>query len=122
MPDIVKELHGLRVLVCAQDGAKLETERDGDDLLGAAFSENAAMVAVPVARLHPAFFQLSTRLAGGVTQKFANYRIRLAIVGDVSPWITTSKPFHDFVYESNRGGQLWFVRNMDELESRLAEQ
>ncbi len=36
-----------------------------------------------------AFFILSTRLAGGVLQKFVNYNVKLAIIGDYSRY--TSK-------------------------------
>ena len=36
------------------------------------------------ARLSPDFLRLSTGLAGDVLQKFVNYGLRVAIVGDVS--------------------------------------
>jgi hypothetical protein len=117
--DLVKDIHGMRVLVCDAHGPVLAAERDGDDILGTAFGEGAEMVAIPVARLSDDFFRLSTKLAGTVVQKFANYQIRLAIVGDVSRWTTSSKPFHDFVYEANRGAQLAFVGDMTALEAKL---
>jgi hypothetical protein len=120
MTDLVKTIHGTRVLVCDPYGPKLATERDGDDVLSAAFGEGAELVAVPVARLSDDFFRLSTRLAGTVVQKFANYQVRLAIVGDVSGWTASSKPFHDFVYEANHGTQLRFVKDMTELEASLS--
>jgi Domain of unknown function (DUF4180) len=119
MTDLVKDIHGIRVLVCDAHGPKLATERDGDDILGAAFGEGARMVAIPVARLSDDFFRLSTKLAGTVVQKFANYQVRLAIVGDVSAWTTSSKSFHDFVYEANRGTQLTFAEDPADLEARL---
>ena len=75
--------------------------------LGAA----AGRVAIPVARLDPAFFQLATRLAGEVAQKFVNYRIRLAIVGDISPQCAQSKALRDFVHESNQGQAAVNVHN-----------
>jgi hypothetical protein len=46
------------------------------------------------------FFQLKTKLAGEVLQKFVNYHVRLAIVGDFS--IYQSKSLRDFIYESNK--------------------
>ena len=119
MTDLVRDIHGIRVLVCEVHGPTPATERDGDDILGVAFGEGAEMVAIPVARLSDDFFRLSTKLAGTVAQKFANYQIRLAVVGDVSRWSTSSKPFHDFVYESNRGTQLTFAGDMADLEARL---
>ena len=58
------------------------------------------------------FFKLSTRLAGEVLQKFINYYVKLAIVGDFS--IYTSKPLKDFIYESNQGKDVFFVGTEDE--------
>ena len=52
------------------------------------------------------FFRLSTGLAGEVLQKFVNYRMRLAIVGDFSGY--TSKPLRDFIRESNEGRHVCF--------------
>lgn len=52
------------------------------------------------------FFVLSTCLAGEILQKFINYGIRLAIYGDFSKY--TSKPLKDFIYESNKGKNIYF--------------
>lgn len=56
------------------------------------------------------FFILSTCLAGEILQKFINYGIRLAIYGDFSDY--TSKPLKDFMYESNRGKDIYFQPNV----------
>lgn len=118
--DVIRKLHGTNVLICAQDGPPLAGERDANDVLGAAWAADAAMVAIPVGRLDPAFFQLATRLAGDVAQKFVNYRIRLAIVGDISAQCAQSKALRDFVHESNQGQALWFVDDLAALDARLA--
>lgn len=120
MPDLAEDLHTEHVLICDADGPKLGNERDANDLLSAAFEHSATLVAIPVARLSDDFFRLSSRLAGDVVQKFVNYKVRLAIVGDISHRIAASKPLYDFVSEANRGQQLWFVKDMVELEARLA--
>lgn len=118
--DMIREFHGTIVLICAQDGPKLAAERDINDFLGAAWAAEAQMVAIPIERLDPAFFQLATRLAGEVAQKFVNYRMRLAIVGDISAYNAGSKALRDFVYESNQGQALWFVDDLAALDARLA--
>ena len=120
MPDLAKDIYSEHVLICDADGQKLSKEGDANDLLSAAFEHNATLVAIPVARLSDDFFRLSSRLAGDVVQKFVNYKVRLAIVGDISQRTAASQPLHDFVYEANRGEQLWFVKDMVELETRLA--
>ncbi len=52
------------------------------------------------------FFVLSTCLAGEILQKFINYGVRFAVYGDFSKY--TSKPLKDFMYESNRGKNIYF--------------
>lgn len=58
------------------------------------------------------FFILSTRLAGEILQKFINYHVKAAIFGDFSHY--TSKPLHDFIYESNQGKDFFFVSTKEE--------
>jgi hypothetical protein len=55
----------------------------------------------------PVFFDLKTGIAGEILQKFSNFRIQLAIVGDFSKY--KSKSLSDFIYESNRGRLVSFV-------------
>lgn len=121
MPDTVRDIHSLRVLVCATDGETLAREQDTNTFIGAAWQHEAAMVALPVERLTDDFFRLSTRLAGEVMQKFANYNLRLAIVGDIARWTANSTALRDFVYETNKGQSIWFVADMTELEARLSQ-
>ena len=52
------------------------------------------------------FFVLSSCLAGEILQKFINYGVRFAIYGDFSRY--TSKPLKDFMYESNKGKDIYF--------------
>ena len=52
------------------------------------------------------FFVLSSCLAGEILQKFINYGVRFAIYGDFSKY--TSKPLQDFMYESNKGKDIYF--------------
>jgi hypothetical protein len=89
------------------------------DALGAIHDAGADWVAVPVARLDPAFFDLSSGVAGDVVQKFVNYGLRLAVVGDISEPLERSGALRDFVRESNRGRQVWFVEDEAELRRRL---
>jgi hypothetical protein len=60
---------------------------------------------------HPAFFDLKTGMAGEILQKFSNYRMKLAIIGDYTD--ITSKSLKDFIRESNRRGTINFVDTID---------
>jgi hypothetical protein len=119
MTDQVIERRGVPVLVCADEGDRIAGTQDALDLIGAAFSR-ADVVAVPVDRLDPAFFTLRSGLAGEIMQKFVNYRLRLAVVGDISGYVAASTALRDLVVESNRGNHVWFVADLDELDSHLA--
>jgi hypothetical protein len=69
--------------------------------------------------LDDGFFDLSTRVAGEIAQKFVNYRRRLVVVGDIERRLLGSQSLRDFVRECNRGRQIWFVRDTEALASRL---
>lgn len=64
------------------------------------------------------FFKLSSGIAGEILQKFINYHTKLAIVGDFSEY--TSKPLHDFIYECNKGNDIFFVDNIDQAVEKLS--
>ena len=64
------------------------------------------------------FFNLSTRLAGDILQKFINYHVKIAIVGDFS--IYSSKSLKDFIYESNNGKDIFFLSNEKQAIERLS--
>ncbi|EEP75022.1 alpha/beta hydrolase [Micromonospora sp. ATCC 39149] len=118
MPDDVRELAGVPVLVCDPDGPLVATEQDALDLIGAAFL-CATVVAVPANRLGEEFFSLGTRFAGEVMQKFVNYRLRLAVIGDISGHLAASPALRALVHESNLANHVWFLPDLDALDARL---
>ncbi|WP_101256645.1 DUF4180 domain-containing protein [Streptomyces barkulensis] len=115
----LRTFHGIPVLMCADEGAAIG-EREALDLIGDAGYQGARWVAVPAGRLHEDFFRLRTGLAGEIVQKFANYRLGLAVVGDVSARTAAGTALRDFVRECDRGRQTWFVADETELAERLA--
>lgn len=65
------------------------------------------------------FFILSSGLAGEILQRFVNYDGRIAVFGDYSHY--TSKPLHDFIRESNRGKDVFFVSTEEEAIDKLTQ-
>lgn len=65
------------------------------------------------------FFDLSSKLAGAILQKLVNYRMKLAIVGDFSH--DGSKALNAFIYESNRGNDIFFVESESKALSLFSE-
>lgn len=112
-------LGGLRVAVCDAEGRVLARETDINDFIGEAWGLEAEWLGLPVSRLSPDFFVLKTGLAGATTQKFVNYRIGLAIIGDVSGAIAASDALRDYVREANAGRAIWFASDMAGLRARL---
>jgi len=113
------ELHGVRVLECVPDGSKLQTYNDAVELIGKTFENHATLIVIPVECLKDEFFQLKTRIAGELIQKFVQYRRRLAIVGDISGFLAESSALRAFVNESNRGKEVWFLATLEDLSDRL---
>ena len=64
------------------------------------------------------FFKLSTCLAGEILQKFINYNIKFAIVGDYSMY--SSKSLKDFIYECNHCKDIFFVPTEDDAMEKLS--
>ena len=120
MPAKAYDLHGHHILECAASD-KLHTDRDASALIGDAIGEQADTVVVPVACLSGDFFVLRTRIAGEIVQKFANYSLRLAIVGDIAKRVEASTSLRDFVHEANKGDQLWFVADREAFVTRLVQ-
>jgi hypothetical protein len=120
MPDRVVDIEGVTVLVCAADGDVVRGESEAMDLLVQAMENGAAIVLIPAERLADDFFRLRTGVAGAVAQKFVNYRKRLAIAGDITRHVEASTALRDFVREANRGRDIWFLADENELSQRLA--
>ena len=108
-----------QLYLLSESGPELRTGRDAVDVMSEAAEQQAAWIAIPVARLGDDFFELRTRIAGEIVQKFAMYGAKVAIVGDISKRLARSQSLAAFVVEANRGEGLWFVDSCRELEHRF---
>ncbi|MFF2149434.1 DUF4180 domain-containing protein [Kitasatospora sp. NPDC058190] len=119
MADTVQELSGVKVLVCDAAGPAITTVQDALDLIGATYV-GAGIVAVAADRLDDKFFVLSTGFAGEVMQKFVNYHVRLAVIGDISRHLEASSALRSLVRESNAADHVWFLPDTEALAAHLA--
>ena len=101
------------------DGPVIARTDDAMDLIGNASYSGVGLVVLPVERLDPEFFRLSSGLAGDVLQKFVTYRVRVAILGNITTHVEASDALRDFVWESNRGEHVWFVADEAALRAKL---
>ena len=96
---------------------EIRTLNDALDLIGMVYSDGSTHMLVQAEQFDPDFFDLKTGLAGEILQKFAQYGMRLAIVGDFEQYESNS--LQAFIRECNRGSQLFFCRTHHEALDRL---
>jgi hypothetical protein len=96
----------------------IQNVNDALDLLANANAHESNKIIVSKDNITQNFFDLKTRLAGDILQKFVNYDFHLAIVGDFTQ--TSSRSLRDFIYESNRTGRIVFVSTLDEAIAKLS--
>ncbi|MNG00902.1 hypothetical protein D3C84_838600 [compost metagenome] len=71
------------------------------------YSHDCDKLLIRKSNVTESFFDLSTRIAGDILQKYTNYQVKLAIVGSYEGYV--SKSLRDFIYESNNGTQVFFL-------------
>ena len=64
------------------------------------------------------FFDLKTKIFGDLLQKFSNYKVQLALIGDFSKY--GSKSFQDFIKESNQQKRVFFLADLEEAIYQLS--
>lgn len=104
-------VNGVPIAELIGDEVSIHTESDGTDLIGNVYYQGFDRVVVHQRQLAPAFFDLKTRLAGEILQKFSNYRVRLVIVGDFTQ--LDSRSLQEFISESNQGKLVNFLPSLD---------
>lgn len=108
------------VLVDSDIEVITDTQSALDLLMSANYEIGSKNIIISKSLVKEDFFVLSTGLAGEILQKFVNYGGRIAIYGDYSHY--TSKPLKDFIYESNKGKNVFFTSSLDEAIEKLTKQ
>ncbi|MBN2481400.1 MAG: DUF4180 domain-containing protein, partial [Bacteroidales bacterium] len=80
----ITERNGQHVAEIISDRIEIKEVQDALDLMANCDYQGARNIIIQQKHLAPGFFDLSTGIAGEILQKFSNYRVRLAIVGDFS--------------------------------------
>jgi hypothetical protein len=88
------------------------------DLMADAGYYEARCIILSEMNLKPEFFELRTGMAGELLQKFSQYNVKLAIIGEFEKY--QSKSLKAFIVESNRGNQIFFVPDRDTATARLS--
>lgn len=94
-----------------------DTQSAMDFIMTVKYETECSKIALNKEAITNDFFILSKGIAGEILQKFINYQIKFAVYGDYSKY--TSKPLKDFIYESNNGKDIFFVKDADEAVEML---
>jgi hypothetical protein len=112
------EINGSTIAEVISDDILIQTTQDAVDLMMNCAYLGAGSLIVHEHHLAPGFFDLKTRLAGDILQKFSTYQMRLAIIGNFEKF--DSKSLRDFIYESNKGGRINFVQSIKQARESLS--
>jgi hypothetical protein len=115
----IKELNGVLISEVVDDNLVIRNESDAVDVIGNSNYQGSSRIILLEEQLHPDFFDLKTKVAGDILQKFSTYNSYLAIVGDFSKY--ESKSLRDFIYESNKVGRVNFVNTVEEAREKLSK-
>ena len=113
----ILKMNDVPIAVLESIEAPIETVQDALDLIGNADYQGANKLIIKREHLHPDFFDLQTKLAGEIMQKAVNYYKYIAVVGDFSD--LQRKSWLDFMYESNKKGQIIFVEDAQQAVKLL---
>jgi hypothetical protein len=119
MNDSIEYIGTIRLLRIEPQGPTLDAN-GLRDLVGDALGHQAEWIAIPVRRLSPDFFELRSGMAGQWLQMLVNYRLRFAVLGDVSAHRARSESLDAWITECNRGRGGCFVADWHALRARLA--
>ena len=114
--NVIIETHNIGNIKVAEiiaDKIILTSTEDGLELLGNLYYQGFDKIIIHEKNITPEFFDLKTKIAGDILQKFAQYQMPLIIVGDFSKY--KSKSLNDFIFESNKGSQVNFVSDLSRV-------
>lgn len=116
-----KITHSNEIVAVVSSENKVLTDVDSalDLLMSAKYEAGAERIVVDKRLISEDFFVLSSGLAGEILQKYINYGGKIAIYGDFSHY--TSKPLKDFIFESNKGKDFFFVATKEDAINKLTE-
>jgi hypothetical protein len=114
---ILHETRSGKIAEIVSDNIVLKDTDDTLNLIAEAGEMDSGKIILHENQITPDFFDLKTRLAGEILQKFSNYRVQLAVIGDFSKY--KSKSFQDFIQECNKGNRVFFSEDLNDAIGKL---
>ncbi|MBM7037154.1 DUF4180 domain-containing protein [Vibrio ulleungensis] len=112
-------IDGVTICEVSANGTVVNNLNDALDLIGNVSYQGSRKLVVRTEHLAIEFFDLKTKLAGEILQKFSNYDMQLAIVGENSHFNSTA--LKSFIVECNRGNRILFEESREVALEALAK-
>ncbi|HGH7195590.1 TPA: DUF4180 domain-containing protein [Bacillus wiedmannii] len=110
---------GINIALVRSDTVVISDVQTALDLMATVqYEVDAKHIIIDKSLISESFFDLKTRLAGDILQKFINYRVKIAIIGDFSMY--TSKSLKDFIYECNKGQDIFYLATEQQAIEKLS--
>jgi len=115
----ITEVNGQKIALVHEDTILLKDEQSAlDFIMTTSYETSSNRLTLNKEAISEDFFNLNTKLAGNILQKFVNYHIKFAIIGDFS--VYSSQALKDFIYECNKGNHIFFVPTEQEAIEKLS--
>lgn len=116
----ITEKNDVEIAVVTSENVIIRDMQSALDLIATVgFETGCGRIVINKGAICEEFFDLKTRLAGEILQKFIIYNMKIAIVGDFSMY--SSKSLRDFIYESNKGKDIFFLPTEQEAIDKLSQ-
>lgn len=115
----IVEKNAVKIAELVSNKIEIINVRDSLDLMGNADYLGARSAIIYEKNITPEFFDLKTKIAGNILQKYTNYNFKLAIIGNFQKY--ESKALNAFVTECNRGNCIFFVKDKDSALNKIAK-
>lgn len=116
----IAQREGARIIeVLAYEGG-LGGAQDALEIISLCAEHDCNLVLLHAGALKPEFFQLKTRAAGDMLQKFVNYRVSAAILLEEGAPALSAR-FRELMGEANKGSQYRFFTERDAAQNWLLD-
>jgi hypothetical protein len=116
--DVIEQNHVRIAVISSEEPVITDVQSALDFMATVRYEVDCDRMIVDKSAVCEDFFHLSTKLAGDVLQKFINYGVKIAFIGDYSTY--TSKSLRDFIYECNKGKDFFFLQDEKQAIEKLS--
>ncbi|RZL20033.1 MAG: DUF4180 domain-containing protein [Pedobacter sp.] len=113
----IHEQEGKKIAEVTAQNILISNAEEALQILADLYYQECDSIILHEENISPEFFDLKTGLAGEILQKFSNYRMRLAIIGDFDKY--PGQSIRDFIFESNKGRHINFLKNIEDAKTSL---